>query len=404
MENIAYVGIDWASTKHDYEIRYSDGRATESGSIEHDAKAIKDLFSGLAEKKCKEIKVCSEQSKGHLFNILSEVPGIKLYAANPVTVTRFRKAFVTSGAKSDTTDASFICDVIQKHENHLKLAKQPDDTTQRLEILSRQRRDMVDDRVRLGLKLRDNLKQYFPQSLSLFDDLTTLLACKFLLKWSELLALKKEKSQVIEDFLIDQHSTKQTKNKKRLELIKTSTAAIVSRAVIDSYVLSVRRYCDEILIITKHIKQIDIVIDQVAKQHSDYQLFKSFPKMGPVSVARIIATFGSDKSLYEDADGFINSKGISPITVQSGKSAVIRARVAKSKFDHQSLVEWAGQTVTSCQWAKNFYAKKRAKGSSHRVAIRALAFKWSRILFACWKSNTTYSEEVCLKKKNLNFS
>jgi hypothetical protein len=33
-----------------------------------------------------------------------------------------------------------------------------------------------------------------------------------------------------------------------------------------------------------------------------------------------------------------------------------------------------------------------AKGKSRHTAIRALAFKWVRILFRCWKDRKTYDE------------
>jgi hypothetical protein len=43
-------------------------------------------------------------------------------------------------------------------------------------------------------------------------------------------------------------------------------------------------------------------------------------------------------------------------------------------------------------WARRYYQEALARGKSHHVAVRALAFKWIRILFACWKNNTPYDE------------
>jgi hypothetical protein len=39
-----------------------------------------------------------------------------------------------------------------------------------------------------------------------------------------------------------------------------------------------------------------------------------------------------------------------------------------------------------------FYEQQRAKGASHQAALRALAFKWIRILYRCWKDRTPYDE------------
>jgi hypothetical protein len=36
------------------------------------------------------------------------------------------------------------------------------------------------------------------------------------------------------------------------------------------------------------------------------------------------------------------------------------------------------------------------KGASHHVAIRALAFKWIRVLFRCWQDRKSYNESIYL--------
>jgi hypothetical protein len=44
-----------------------------------------------------------------------------------------------------------------------------------------------------------------------------------------------------------------------------------------------------------------------------------------------------------------------------------------------------------------------AREENHHRAIRALAYKWIRIIFACWKANKPYDESFyaqALAKKN----
>ena len=47
--------------------------------------------------------------------------------------------------------------------------------------------------------------------------------------------------------------------------------------------------------------------------------------------------------------------------------------------------------------ASTYYQQQRKKGCSHQVAVRALAFKWIRIIYRCWKTRTPYDESVYLK-------
>jgi hypothetical protein len=68
----------------------------------------------------------------------------------------------------------------------------------------------------------------------------------------------------------------------------------------------------------------------------------------------------------------------------------------------QTFVEWADQSRQHSFWADAFYQLQRKKGKTHPMAMRALAFKWIRILFRCWQDRKPYDEAkylLALKKK-----
>lgn len=48
-------------------------------------------------------------------------------------------------------------------------------------------------------------------------------------------------------------------------------------------------------------------------------------------------------------------------------------------------------------WAKAYYQLQRARGKKHNAAVRALAFKWIRVLFPCWKNRVPYNEQHYLE-------
>ena len=54
-----------------------------------------------------------------------------------------------------------------------------------------------------------------------------------------------------------------------------------------------------------------------------------------------------------------------------------------------------GLSFAFSAWAREYYqAQREHKG--HQAAVRALAFKWIRILFRCWKDRTPYDEpNIC---------
>ena len=80
------------------------------------------------------------------------------------------------------------------------------------------------------------------------------------------------------------------------------------------------------------------------------------------------------------------------MTKSSGKTRVVYFRQACPKFDRQTFHEFARLSVAKCQWARNYVDYYTAKGKKFHTIIRALAFKWIRILFRCWKNRTPYDE------------
>lgn len=69
-----------------------------------------------------------------------------------------------------------------------------------------------------------------------------------------------------------------------------------------------------------------------------------------------------------------------------------------------STSEWVNQSRRFSPWAQAFYQQQKSVGKTHQTAIRALAYKWGRILWRCWQDNIPYDEEKYLtaltKKKS----
>jgi hypothetical protein len=46
---------------------------------------------------------------------------------------------------------------------------------------------------------------------------------------------------------------------------------------------------------------------------------------------------------------------------------------------------------------RTFINASGPRGKGHHAAVRALAYKWIRILFRCWKTRQPYDPELYLK-------
>ncbi len=110
--------------------------------------------------------------------------------------------------------------------------------------------------------------------------------------------------------------------------------------------------------------------------------------MGP----RMLAALGDNRDRFNSAEEIQNYAGIAPVTERSGQKSWVHWRWQCAKFVRQTFVEWTAKTVNSSYWARLYYQGQREKGKSHQSAIRALAFKWIRIIYRCWKTRTRYDE------------
>jgi hypothetical protein len=116
-----------------------------------------------------------------------------------------------------------------------------------------------------------------------------------------------------------------------------------------------------------------------------------------------MAAFGERRERFAGASAAQKCFGIAPVIERSGNKSWVHWRYGCSKFLRQTFVEWAGQTIPRSFWAKAYYDSCRARGTRHQAALRALAFKWIRILYRCWVDRTPYDESrylMALQKRS----
>ena len=121
------------------------------------------------------------------------------------------------------------------------------------------------------------------------------------------------------------------------------------------------------------------------------------PGSGSIYAARLLAALGTQRDRFASADDVACLSGIAPVIERSGQSTWIRWRYFCPKFLRQSFHEYADESIKHSAWAKAYYTAQRAKGKSRQAAVRALAFKWMRIIWKCWQTRTPYNEAAYLE-------
>ena len=391
---VAYIGLDWGDERHSVHLQTANG-TLEHVELEQKPDVLHAWVTQLQERFAGgPVAIAIEQRKGAVVNALMLYDFLVLYPINPKALARYREAFRTSRAKDDPADSQLLLDLVVRHRDHLRAWVPDTMEARKLQLLCEQRRKLVNQRVALTNRLTSLLKQYFPQALEWVGDLASLQGCDFLGLWPNLAALQAARPSSIRKFYQAHNCRKGSVIEARLAAIKTARSLTTDPAIVEPLSLSVQTYATQLHALIRAIEAFDDRIAQVFAQHADHDLFASFPGAGDVCAPRLAAAFGTDRSRWESASELQSYSGIGPVTERSGKTIWVHHRLACPKFVKQTFHEFADQSIRFSTWARAYYDQQRARGNDHHAALRALAYKWIRILFRCWKDRKPYNENL----------
>jgi transposase len=401
----AFVGIDWADAKHDGCLQAAGSAKRECFQLEHTPEAIDAWVTTLRTRfHGHPVAICLELNKGPLVFALRKYDFLVLFPINPLTVARYREAFTPSRAKDDPSDAELQLELLLTHRDKLQPLNPQSPTMRALEQLVAHRRRVVGDKVRITNRLTSTLQNYFPQVLHWFQDKDTHIFCDFLSRWPTLKAAQLARRTTLETFFRDHHVRSEDVIAQRRHAIKAATPLTTDEGVIAPNALLVQALVAQLRVTLQAIADFDTAIAQRAQSHPDFPLFQALPGAGPVFAPRLLVAFGEQRARYATAAELQKYAGVAPVTERSGKKSWVHWRLQCPKFLRQTFVEWAAESIRHSFWAQRYYQQQRDKGKAHQAAVRALAFKWIRILYRCWQDRTPYDESVYLQSLNLRGS
>ena len=393
----AFVGIDWADQKHDVCLKAAESDGHEHSVIEHRPEAIERWAHGLRERFAgRPIAVCLEIARGPLVSALQRYAFLVLFPVNPSTLANYRSTFCVSGAKDDPTDAELALELLLRHPEKLCALRAQSAAMRKLEKLVEQRRTLVDDVRRVTNRMGAALKEYFPQVLEWFKDKDTFVFCDFVTRWPTLKQAQRARKARLQAFFHEHNVRYRHVVEQRVQSIMAASPLTTDESVIGPNSLMIISLAQQLRVLLQSVERFDAEIAALAPTLPDYDLFAGLPGAGPVFAPRLLAAFGEQRERFESANRMQSYVGVAPVTERSGNKCWVHWRLRCPKFVRQTFVEWAAHSIPYCYWAEAYYRQQRAKGSSHQAALRALAFKWIRIVYRCWQTRTPYNEATYL--------
>lgn len=400
-----FIGIDWADQAHTIATIDDDKKAPEITLLRHTPKNVAEWAEAVRKKyDGRPIAVAIETTRGPLINMLVQYPHLVIFPINPKCASNYREALSPAGTKDDVADATLLARYVQMH-HHVLRTLQPDGVeTRKLANFCLVRRKIVDLRKKNVQKVLAMLKEYMPPELiKLLGNPRGKLAIGLLRRWPSLGELKRAKPTHLHKALRECGHIDKEINDGIIRAIRAMTPLTTDPAIVEPYAMYVKSLIIQIADQNKQVDEFDTTIGSLLIAHEKAPLAKSLPGAGAALAPRIVAAMGDDPNRFADAVELQNYTGQSPVTRSSGKSRVVQRRRAAPNFVRQTFHEFAEQARRYSTWSMAYYDELRARGVKHHAAVRALAFKWMRIIYRMWQTGKLYDEEhyiACLVRRN----
>jgi Transposase/Transposase IS116/IS110/IS902 family len=396
-----FCGIDWAEDHHDVALVGTAGELLARRRISDDAAGLAALLDLLAEHGDGAedlVPVAIETPRGLLVACL-RATGRKVYPINPMAVARYRDRHSIAGRKSDHGDAVVLANVLRTDAHAHRPLAADTELAQAIAVLARAQQDAVWARTTAHNKLRSHLREYYPAFLAAFADLRggitrpearavlaaapdPAAAARLTLSQLRALLRKAGRSRGIDAQATRLREAFTASQMRQLPLVE---AAMGRQAL--ALLGQLNAACHA-------AADLEQAVTESFSQHPDAGIITSFPGLGPLTGARVLAETGDDRSRFADAKGLKAYAGAAPVTRASGKTtAVLHRRVKNQRLAAAGYV-WAFAALTASPGARDHYDRRRAAGDRHAAAQRNLFGRLLGCLHYCLATGQHYDEHT----------
>jgi transposase len=395
----AFCGIDWAEDHHDVAVVDRGGGLLARLRISDDAAGLAALLELLAEhgdNAGDPVPVAVETPRGLLVACL-RATGRQVYPVNPMAVARYRDRHSVAGGKSDHGDAVVLANILRTDRHAHRPLPADSELAQAIAVLARAQQDAVWDRVTAHNKLRSHLREYYPGFLAAFaaakhgimrPEARTILAAaptpadaaKLTLAQLRALLRKAGRSRGIDAEAARLREAFRAPQMRQLPLVEQAMGR---------QSLALLRQLDAACASADDLAAAAV---ESFNQHPDAGIITSFPGLGALTGARVLAETGDDRSRFTDAKGLKAYAGAAPITRASGKTKSVIHRKVKNNRLATAGYTWAFSALTASPGARAHYDRRRDAGDRHAAAQRNLFGRLLGCLHHCLATGQHYDE------------
>jgi len=394
----SFVGIDWSEKRHDVRVHNDKGACLARFQVPHSLQGFEKL-----EKRLKAVNpraaaclVGIETQENLLVDFLCE-RGYPLYVVAPGTVNSNRGRHRASGAKDDDGDAYLLADILRTDRHRLVPWRADGALVRQMRLWLHGIDELTNSIVRANNRLRANLLRYYPQCLQAFENLQSHIALAFLQTYAAPTQLQALSYEDFWTFCRRQGYRHYRLLPEKYAHLQTP-APQVDPAIVTAHAAYSCAVAQQLQLLTQQKKKALQQVTSLFVQHEDAYIFDSLPGSGKLLAPKLLVMFGDHRDRYPQPTILQAIAGACPITRRSGKSQLVLFRRACNRRYRATAQQFAMSSLVKSPWAAGYFyrAKERGHGNSH--ALRALANRWLRIIWAIWQKREPYDESYHLQQ------
>jgi len=388
--------VDWGNSHHQLCVLDPAGRIVDQDKFAHDVAGL-DALSERLEVRGPVAGVAIERSEGLLVEALQE-QGYRLFCVSPKMSARARERYRLAPTKSDAFDAFVLADSLRHEHRHWRSLAVPSPLLAELRALTRDRERMIWNQRDKENHLRAIVATYHPAVLHPFSSLDRDISLAFLRDYPTPAQAERVGTARMAAFCARHGYSGRTRPELLVERLRTNLLSAAAGTTAGKAVTAML-FVDQLELLNTQVRTITKRIRDLLVQHPDAVIFLSFPGMGHVTAATMLAEMGEDRGRFPTADVLLAETGTAPVTRSSGRSHTVRFRYAANKRMRHAIDWWAFVSVRENDWAHQAYQQARARGQLHNRALRGVGARWTRILWRCWIDRTPYDPARHLKNQ-----
>ena len=393
-----YCGIDWAEDHHDIALVDRDGKLLARRRISDDAAGLAqllDLLAGHGDSPGRPGPGGDRDTP----RAAGGMPARHRARSTPSTRCRWPATGTgtrSPGRKSDHGDAFVLANVLRTDMHAHRPLPADTELAQAIAVLARAQQDAVWDRTTAHNKLRSHLREYYPGFLAAFADAKggitrpearTILAAaptpadaaSCTLTQLRGLLRKAGRSRGIDTEATRLRDAFRAPQMRQLPSSSTPWAGRPWPCSASSTPPA------------PAAGDLEQAVTESFNQHPDAGIITSFPGLGTLTGARVLAEIGDDRSRFQDAKGLKAYAGAAPITRASGKTRSVTRRVKNNRLSAAGYI-WAFSALTASPGARAHYDRRKDAGDRHAAAQRNLFSRLLGCLHHCLATGQHYDE------------